>query len=44
MAEEYDREPLSPLQIHEKVIWMWSNFHKMTFERWQRTPDTQKTT
>ena len=23
---------------------MWSNFHKMTSECWQRTPDTQKTT
>ena len=34
--------PLSPQQIHQKIIWMLSNFHKTTSERWWRTPDTQK--
>ena len=33
---------LSPLQIHQKIIWMLSNFHKTTSECWQRTPGTQK--
>ena len=34
--------PLSPPQIHQKIIWMLSNFHKTTSECWQRTPSTQK--
>ena len=34
--------PLSPPQIHQKIIWMLSNFHKTTSECWQRTPGTQK--
>ena len=34
--------PLSPPQIHLKIIWMLSDFHKTTSERWQRTPGTQK--
>ena len=34
--------PLSPLLIHQKVIWMLSNFHKTTSESWWRTPGTQK--
>ena len=34
--------PLSPPQIHQKSIWMLSNFHKTTTEHWQRTPGTQK--
>ena len=34
--------PLSPPQIHWKIIWMLSKFHKTTSECWQRTPDTQK--
>ena len=42
MTEEYTRRPLSPLQIHQKIIWMWRNFHKTTSEHWWRTTDTQK--
>ena len=34
--------PVSPLQIHRKIIWTLSNFHKTTSEHWQRTPGTQK--
>ena len=34
--------PLSPPQIHQKIICMWSNFYKTTFDCWWRTPDTQK--
>ena len=34
--------PLSPSQIHQKIIWTLSKFHKTTSERWQRTPGTQK--
>ena len=34
--------PLSPQQIHHKNIWTLSKFHKTTFECWQRTSDTQK--
>ena len=34
--------PLSPPQIHQKIIWMLSNFHKTTSEHWQRIPGTQK--
>ena len=34
--------PLSPTQIHQKIIWMLSNFHKTTSEHWRRTPGTQK--
>ena len=34
--------PLSPPQIHQKIIWMLSNFHKTTSECWQRTPGIQK--
>ena len=34
--------PLSPPQIHQKIIWMLSNFHKTTSECWWRTPRTQK--
>ena len=34
--------PLSPPEIHQKIIWMLRNFHKTTSEYWQRTPDTQK--
>ena len=34
--------PLSPPQIHQKIIWMLSNFHKTTSECWWRTPGTQK--
>ena len=33
--------PLSPPQIHQKIIWMLSNFHK-TYEHWWRTPGCQK--
>ena len=33
---------LSSPQIHQKIIWMLSNFHKTTSECWRRTPDTQK--
>ena len=42
MAEEWDREPISPAQIHQKIILLLSNFHKTTFECLQRTPGTQK--
>ena len=34
--------PLSSLQIHQKIIWMLSNFHETTSEHWWRTPGTQK--
>ena len=34
--------PLSPLQIHQKIIWILSNFHKTTSNCWQRTPGTQQ--
>ena len=34
--------PLSPLQIHQKVIWILSNFHRTTSKGWQRIPDSQK--
>ena len=34
--------PLSPPQIHQKIICMCSNFYKTTFDCWWRTPDTQK--
>ena len=34
--------PLSSLQIHQKIIWMLSNFHKTTSEHWWRTPGPQK--
>ena len=34
--------PLSPPEIHWKIIWTLSKFHKTTSERWQRTPGTQK--
>jgi len=34
--------PLSPLLIHQKLIWMLNNFHKTTSESWWRTPGTQK--
>ena len=30
------------IEIHQKIIWMLSNFHKITSEHWQRTPGTQK--
>ena len=30
MAEEQEAEPLSPTQIHQKVILVLSNFHKTT--------------
>ena len=29
--------PLSSPQIHQKIIWMLSNFHETTSECWQRT-------
>ena len=31
-----------PPQIHQKIIWMLSNFHKTTSEHWWSTPGTQK--
>ena len=34
--------PLSLPQIHQKIIWMLSNYHNTTSEHWQRTPGTQK--
>ena len=34
--------PLCPLQIHQKIIWTLSKFHKITSECWRRTPGTQK--
>ena len=36
------RKPLYPPQIHQKINWMLSNFHKATSECWWRTPGTQK--
>ena len=30
------------IEIHQKIIWMLSNFHRTTSEHWWRTPDTQK--
>ena len=36
------RKPLSLPQIHQKIMWMLSNFHQTTSECWQRTPVTQK--
>ena len=33
---------LSPLKIHQKIIWTWSKFHKTTSEHWKKIPDTQK--
>ena len=42
MAEEKDGEPLSPQQIHRKNISTLSKFHKTTFECWQRTSGTKK--
>ena len=34
--------PLSPPQIHQKIIRMLSNFYKTTSEHWWRIPGTQK--
>ena len=34
--------PLSPPEIHQKIIWMWSSFHKTASEHWPKTPDTQR--
>ena len=34
--------PLSPRQIHQKNIYTLSKIHKTTFECWQRTSGTQK--
>ena len=34
--------PLSPQQIHQKIIGMLNDFHKTTSEGWQRTPGIQK--
>ena len=34
--------PLSPPQIHPKIIWMLSNFYKRASECWQRTPGTHR--
>ena len=34
--------PLSPPQIHQKIIWMLSNFQRTTSELLCRTPGTQK--
>ena len=34
--------PLSPPQIHWKIIWTLSKYHKATSERWRRTSGTQK--
>ena len=34
--------PLSPPQIHQKIIWTLSKFHKTASEHWQRPPGTQK--
>ena len=36
--------PLSPQQIHQKIIWMLSNIHRTTSELWWRIPGTQKGT
>ena len=33
---------LSPPQIHWKIIWTLSKFHKTTSECWQSTPGTRK--
>ena len=34
--------PLSPPQIHRKIIWTLSKYHKTTSEHSWRTPGTQK--
>ena len=34
--------PLSPPQIHWKIIWTLSKYHKTTSECWWRTPGTPK--
>ena len=34
--------PLSSPHIHQKIIWMLSNFHRTTSECWRRTLGTQK--
>ena len=34
--------PLSPLQIHQKIICTRSHFHKKTSECWRRNPDTHR--
>ena len=34
--------PLSAPQVHWKIIWTLSKYHKTTSERWWRTPGTQK--
>ena len=34
--------PLSPRQIHQKNIYTLNKIHKTTFECWQRTSGTQK--
>lgn len=34
--------PLSPQQIHQKLICKRSNYHKKTSECWRRNPDTQR--
>ena len=31
-----------PQQIHQKIMWMLSNFHKTTSECWLRTPGSEK--
>ena len=36
------RRPLSFPQIHQKIIYMWGNFHKTNSECWLRAQDTQK--
>ena len=33
--------PLSPSQIHQRIILMWSNFCKTTLECWCRTQDSR---
>ena len=35
-------KPLSPPQIHWKIIWMLKKFHKTTSESWHRTLGTKK--
>ena len=42
MAEKQVGRPLSPPQIHQKIIWMLSNFHKTTSECSRRTPAPRK--
>ena len=42
MARNRMGRPLSPPQIHQKIIWTLNKFHKTTSEHWQRTPGTQK--